>query len=104
MMKNKLIKIVKNFPFLDDIFSAYYCSIDPETPKHVKISIIGALLYLVMPVDIIPDFIAVIGFTDDITVLATVIALVRSHIKESHKEKAKILLDEIFKDSEVPIE
>jgi uncharacterized membrane protein YkvA (DUF1232 family) len=62
---------------------------DASTPAKVKASIIGALAYLVLPTDVIPDIFAGLGFTDDITVLTAVLALVTSHIKPEHRERAK---------------
>lgn len=45
---------------------------DLETPKLV--GVIGALAYVVSPVDAIPDVIPVLGLTDDVGVVALVIA------------------------------
>lgn len=76
-------------PFADDVVAMWYCAMDASTPSKVKASIIGALAYLVLPTDVIPDIFAGLGFTDDITVLTAVLALVTSHIKPEHRERAK---------------
>jgi uncharacterized membrane protein YkvA (DUF1232 family) len=76
-------------PFADDIVAMWYCAMDASTPSKVKASIIGALAYLVLPTDVIPDIFAGLGFTDDITVLTAVLALVTSHIKPEHRDRAK---------------
>jgi uncharacterized membrane protein YkvA (DUF1232 family) len=49
----------------------------------------------VLPVDVIPDVLPVLGFTDDAAVLATAIKLVSSHIRPEHRDAAKDKLDEM---------
>ncbi len=88
----KLLKVAGKIPFAEDLAAAYFCAVDPTTPGRVKGILIAALAYFVLPVDIIPDFIAGIGFTDDAAVLATAIALVSSHIKPRHHKHARAAL------------
>lgn len=45
------------------------CLKDENTPGKHKMIIIGALGYFILPVDLIPDFIPVAGFTDDAAAL-----------------------------------
>ena len=63
-------KAARYIPFAEDLVAAYYCAFDPATPIRVRAILIGALAYFVLPLDVIPDFIAGLGFTDDVTVLA----------------------------------
>jgi uncharacterized membrane protein YkvA (DUF1232 family) len=51
------------------------------------------LAYFVVPTDMIPDFIAWLGYTDDAAVLATAIRSVAGAIKDTHREKARSTLD-----------
>ncbi|MEL7232054.1 MAG: YkvA family protein [Pseudomonadota bacterium] len=88
----KLMRVARRIPFADDLASAYYCAIDTNTPRKVKLTLFAALGYFVMPVDAIPDVLAGLGFTDDATVLATALAIVGSHIKEPHRLAARRLL------------
>ena len=44
----------------------------PEVPLRLKLVIVGALLYLVFPVDVLPDTIPGVGLLDDLSVLLTV--------------------------------
>ena len=39
-----------------------------ELPAKLQISVIGALLYLVLPIDVLPDLIPFVGFLDDVAV------------------------------------
>lgn len=85
----KLGRVAARIPFVDDLLAAYWCALDPATPRHVKAALFGALAYFVIPTDLIPDIFAKIGFTDDLTVLMATIGAVKGHIAERHREKAK---------------
>jgi len=79
-------------PFSEELASAWYCAIDEKTPGRVKGVLFAAIGYFVLPTDILPDFIAGIGFTDDATVLATAMGIVAAHIKPVHRNDARKLL------------
>jgi len=66
----------------------FYTAKSPAVPKSTKMIIIGALSYLIFPIDLIPDFIPVIGLADDATVVAAAVYKVISHIDDSIKSKA----------------
>ena len=76
-------------PFAEDLLAAYYCAFDRATPRHVRAALLGALAYFVLPFDVIPDMMPVLGFTDDAAVLATALKLVASHIRPEHRDAAK---------------
>jgi uncharacterized membrane protein YkvA (DUF1232 family) len=88
----KLKRVVSNIPFAEDLLAAYYCAFDRQTPRHVQAALIGALAYFILPFDFIPDFLPVLGFTDDAAVLATAIRLVATHITDDHREAARAAL------------
>lgn len=88
----KAIKTLGVIPFSEEAVAAYYCAIDPDTPKRVKVTLMGALAYFVMPIDILPDFIALLGFTDDATVFWIAWRAVRGNVSTVHREKAKMFL------------
>ena len=48
----------------------------------------GALGYFISPIDVIPDFIPVVGFTDDIGVLAAAVVMAASYIDAEARAKA----------------
>ncbi|MDE1937553.1 MAG: DUF1232 domain-containing protein [Alphaproteobacteria bacterium] len=89
----KLLKVAGRIPFAEDLAAAYFCAVDPLTPGRVRGVLFAALAYFVIPTDVIPDFIAGFGFTDDAAVLATAIGLVSGHIKPSHRERARAALN-----------
>jgi uncharacterized membrane protein YkvA (DUF1232 family) len=67
----------------------FYCLKDKDTPKWARGVIIGALGYLILPVDLIPDMLPGIGYTDDWGVLIAAFGTVAAYIKEDHKEMAE---------------
>ena len=88
----KLRRFIGKVPFSEDLVACYYCAMDLKTPVRVRAVLLAALAYFVLPTDLIPDFIAGFGFSDDATVLATAIGIVGSHIKEHHRARARTTL------------
>lgn len=74
----------------------YYTLQKPEVPKKAKATIIGALGYFILPVDLIPDFAVGIGFTDDLGALGIALIQVAIYIDDEIKMKAKNKLAEWF--------
>jgi uncharacterized membrane protein YkvA (DUF1232 family) len=60
-----------------------------EIPTSSIIAILGGIIYFLSPIDIIPDFIPIIGYLDDIFVLNLVIDQVRKDI-DKYKEWNKL--------------
>lgn len=85
----KLRHTLGRVPFLEDAVSAYYCAFDPRTPRKVKALLLAALAYFIVPSDMIPDFVAGIGFTDDATVLFLTLRMVADHVTDGHREQAR---------------
>ena len=95
----KLKATCRKIPFIDDLASVYFCAIDPATPLHTKAILFGAMAYLVLPFDVVPDFIAILGFGDDAAVLYAAIRSVLPHIKPEHRVRAKEALDKLLQSS-----
>ena len=91
----KIAKFLSRIPFAEEALAAWYCAFDPATPGRVKGLLLAALAYFVMPLDLIPDVLPGLGFTDDLTVLVTTISLIRSHMKPEHRERARTALAEL---------
>ena len=80
---------VAGVPFLEDVLTAHYCAFDRNTPVHVKAVLVGAIVYFVVPDDLIPDSLPIIGYADDAAVLGMAIKMMSSHIKPEHREAAR---------------
>lgn len=82
-------KAASQIPFAEDVVAAYYCALDPQTPSRSRAILLGALAYFIMPVDTIPDMLALIGFSDDVAVLTLAVATIRSNMTEAHRLAAR---------------
>lgn len=67
----------------------FYCAKDPATPTRVKAMIMGDLVYLISPIDVVPDPLPVVGFGDDYALLLATAAVVAAHVKKEHRERAR---------------
>lgn len=74
----------------------YETLMDSATPKKYRTVIAGALGYLILPLDIIPDFIPSLGFADDWAALLAAIYYVTKAVTPEIKEKAKQRLNKWF--------
>jgi uncharacterized membrane protein YkvA (DUF1232 family) len=88
----KFKRLAGRLPFAEELLAAYYCAFDRKTPRHVRTTLLGALAYFVLPADVVPDVLPVLGFTDDAALLATAIRLVSSHITPEHRAAAQAAL------------
>jgi len=85
----KLRSFAARIPFAEDAAAAYYCATDKKTPLKVRGTLLAALGYFILPIDMVPDILALVGFSDDLAVLTAAFTLVQSHITDEHREKAQ---------------
>ncbi len=80
----------------------FYAAQSPDTPRWAKTAIYGALGYFIFPLDAIPDFAALVGYTDDLGVLAAALATVSMYITDDIKERSRLTAEKWFgpKDSD----
>lgn len=91
----RLKRVAKRIPFAEDLLAAWFCARDPATPRRVRMTLLAALGYFVLPVDALPDIMPLLGFTDDAAVIAAAIAAVAGSITVEHLERAKQALAEL---------
>ena len=60
----------------------------PETPLWAKTTIFGALGYFISPIDVIPDALPIVGFTDDLGVIVAALGAVRAYVTDEVKRQA----------------
>lgn len=68
---------------------AYFVAIDSQTPNWARAELVGALVYLGFPIDAIPDYIPVIGYSDDMALLAMALVAVAANIRWRHVRRAR---------------
>jgi len=77
----------------------WYALDNPELPTKVRAVIYGALGYFILPIDLIPDFMPGVGFSDDIAVLGAAVAIASMYINQDVKDKAEQKLRDWFGDT-----
>jgi uncharacterized membrane protein YkvA (DUF1232 family) len=70
--------------------------LDPETPYPAKLTVLAALTYLMVPLDLIPDFLPVAGFSDDLVALTALLSICGRHRSEAIRMRAQRRLDRWF--------
>jgi uncharacterized membrane protein YkvA (DUF1232 family) len=79
----------------------YYTLGSDQVKMKDKAIIIGALGYLISPLDVIPDAIPIAGLSDDLAVLVYVLQKVWGDVPEDVKSKAKNKLNDWFDEDEI---
>jgi uncharacterized membrane protein YkvA (DUF1232 family) len=85
----KLARVLGRVPFAEDLLAAHYCAFDRATPVKAKGVLVGALAYFVLPIDLLPDLMLGMGFTDDLAVLLAAFKVVTTHVTEAHRQRAR---------------
>ena len=70
----------------------YYVLEKDEVPLKDKIIITGALGYFILPIDLIPDFIPIAGYTDDVAGMLFAIKKCMNYVDDEIKEKVSAKL------------
>ena len=70
--------------------------LDRGTPPQARLTMLAALTYLLIPTDLIPDFLPIAGFSDDLVALTAVIGLCSQHITPEIRLRAERRLNRWF--------
>jgi uncharacterized membrane protein YkvA (DUF1232 family) len=73
--------------------------LDGGTPHQARLTVLAALTYLLLPVDLIPDFLPAIGFGDDMVALTALLSLCGRHLTPDIRRRAQSRLDRWFPNS-----
>jgi uncharacterized membrane protein YkvA (DUF1232 family) len=81
---------------VEKALTLYYTAASPNTPLWAKTLIFSALGYFIFPIDAIPDFLPVVGYSDDLLTLAGAVTAVTAHLSPEHTQKAKEAMQKLF--------
>ncbi|MBC5773865.1 DUF1232 domain-containing protein [Pontibacter sp. KCTC 32443] len=77
----------------EDIYTLYLASRDPRIPFMAKVVLVLTVAYAFSPIDLIPDFIPVLGYLDDLLLLPLgiwlSIKLMPADVLEEYRQKAR---------------
>jgi uncharacterized membrane protein YkvA (DUF1232 family) len=75
-----------------DVYSLYLARGDPRIPWYVKAVLFVTVAYALSPVDLIPDFIPVLGYLDDLIIvpagIALIVRLIPGEILDEYRKRA----------------
>lgn len=86
---------------LYNVLQLWYVLQKPEVPAKNKAVIMGALGYLITPLDFIPDLTPILGYNDDAAAILFALYMVRQYVDDKVKAQAKARLAKIFSEDAV---
>lgn len=89
------------FTVLYNVLQLWYVLQKPEVPAKNKAVIMGALGYLITPLDFIPDLTPILGYNDDAAAILFALYMVRQYVDDEVKAQAKARLAKIFSEDAV---
>lgn len=73
----------------------YILMTDDDIAAWAKAIAVAALVYLVDPIDAIPDVIPITGYSDDLTVILAALKVLASQITDEHYRKTKSFINDL---------
>ncbi len=74
----------------------FYVTENPNCPLKIKAAIFAALGYFISPLDVIPDFTPIVGYSDDAGAIALALCLAQIYIDDTVRQKARNKIRDIF--------
>jgi len=74
----------------------YYAGHEEDAPAWAKTAIVGSLGYFIAPLDAIVDLTPVVGYADDLGVLALALAAVATYVNDNVREKTAVKMRNWF--------
>ena len=103
MSKNNLFQFIYQrlhklgIKLIYSILLMYYAYQSEYTPPWARRIITGAIAYLLLPIDGVPDLTPFIGFTDDLGVISFGLVSIACYINTDVRDNAKLKLSSFFK-------
>ena len=88
----RIRRVASRVPFARHAVAMWYAVRDDATPVAAKGLILGAIAYFMLPTDLVPDFLAGLGFTDDAAVMVATLKTIGSYLKPDHYRMAEATL------------
>ena len=81
---------------VEKVLWLYYASRRPDVPRWAKLTIYAALAYFILPLDAIPDFTPLAGYSDDLGALSAALLTLARYVDDEVKAKARHRLQTWF--------
>lgn len=83
--------------FRKEVIQLWQAFFTPETPLHLKAATLFVAIYLVSPIDLVPDFIPFLGWADDLILVPMMVSWIVSRlsvrVKADHRERNDRTID-----------
>jgi len=101
-LSKHLGKVTDDFKLLWDLLCDYKSGAYKEVPWKMIAAIVFSIGYLLMPLDVIPDVLPIVGFADDVTVFGFVLAGFAAELDSyrNWKQSRPSLLDTVSSEEE----
>jgi len=80
-----------------ETYALYFVARDPRTPWYARLLCAAVVAYALSPFDLIPDFVPVLGYLDDLVIvplgIALALRLVPAHVLEECRARASVAAD-----------
>ena len=80
-----------------DAYALYLACRDPRVPWYAKLLAATVVAYAFSPIDLIPDFVPVLGYLDDLVIvplgIALAVKLIPAPILEEHRHQARLAME-----------
>jgi uncharacterized membrane protein YkvA (DUF1232 family) len=78
-----------------EVYTLYFACRDPRTPWYAKAVAACVVAYALSPIDLVPDFVPVLGYVDDLVLIPMGVALVLKLIPEDVLADARQRADQV---------
>ena len=78
------------------VLQLYYVLQKDGVPTSQKVLIMGALAYLISPIDVVPDCIPVVGWLDDVAAVGVVLSQISKYVDREINDKVEDKIEELF--------
>lgn len=78
-----------------DVFALYFACRDPRVPWYAKALAVGVVAYAFSPIDLIPDFIPVLGYLDELILLPVGVLAVRAMVPPDVMAECRVRAKEL---------
>lgn len=97
-MWDKITEVAKKagIKVIYGVLLLYYAATDPNTSTADKAKIYGALGYFILPLDLVPDALPMVGFSDDLTAITWALKAIWENITPEIHDKARKRLTSMF--------
>jgi uncharacterized membrane protein YkvA (DUF1232 family) len=86
---DRVLRLVGRLPLAVEVVAGWHCAFDRRTPLAARLILLAAFAYVLSPIDLIPDFVALLGITDDLALLWAALRGLRAHVTDEHRAQAR---------------